>query len=70
MGESGTKRDKKKIFNFFSSHVRSCDDLTAQPHVRCTCGPVRHHSLELEHLKIETRLISERCANAMGECEN
>jgi hypothetical protein len=25
---------------------------------------------ELEHLKIETRLISERFANAMGECEN
>ncbi len=24
--------------------------------------------LELEHLKIETRLISERFANAMGEC--
>ncbi len=26
--------------------------------------------LELEHLKIETRLINERFANAMGECEN
>ena len=26
--------------------------------------------LELEHLKTETRLISERFANAMGECEN
>ena len=26
--------------------------------------------LEQEHLKIETRLISERFANAMGECEN
>ncbi len=26
--------------------------------------------LELEHLKIEMRLISERFANAMGECEN
>jgi hypothetical protein len=26
--------------------------------------------LELEHLKIETRLISDRFANAMGECEN
>jgi hypothetical protein len=25
--------------------------------------------LELEHLEIETRLISERFANAMGECE-
>ncbi len=42
----GSKRDEKgqkKNFNFFSPHVRSCDDLTAQPHVRCTCGPVRHH---------------------------
>ncbi len=26
--------------------------------------------LELEHLKTETRLISERFAKAMGECEN
>ncbi len=26
--------------------------------------------LELEHLKIETRLISERFANTMGECAN
>jgi hypothetical protein len=26
--------------------------------------------VELEHLKTETRLISERFANAMGECEN
>ncbi len=26
--------------------------------------------LELEHLKIETRLISERFVNVMGECEN
>ena len=24
---------------------------------------------ELEHLKIETRLIDEKFANAMGECE-
>jgi hypothetical protein len=26
--------------------------------------------LELEHLKTETRLISERFVNTMGECEN
>jgi hypothetical protein len=26
--------------------------------------------LELEHLKIETRVISEMFASAMGECEN
>jgi hypothetical protein len=26
--------------------------------------------LELEHLKTETRLINERFANAMSECEN
>ncbi len=26
--------------------------------------------LDLEHLKIETRLITEMFANVMGECEN
>ncbi len=26
--------------------------------------------LELEHLKIETRLTTEMFANVMGECEN
>jgi len=26
--------------------------------------------VELEHLKIETRLIDEMCVNVMGECEN
>jgi len=26
--------------------------------------------VELEHLKIETRLIAEMFANVMGECEN
>ncbi len=26
--------------------------------------------LEMEHLKIETRLITEMFANVMGECEN
>ncbi len=26
--------------------------------------------LELEHLKIETRLITEMFSNVMGECEN
>jgi len=35
---------------------------------------VSHHDtglvLELEHLKIETRLINERFSNVMGECEN
>ncbi len=33
-GQRGTKRDKKKFFNFFSPHVRSCDDLTHNH----TCG--------------------------------
>ncbi len=47
MGSKRDEKGQKKNFNFFSSHVRSCDDLTAQPHVRCTCGPVRHHCLFL-----------------------
>ncbi len=35
-----------------------------------TCLPFTGLVLELEHLKIETRLISERFPNVMGECEN
>jgi hypothetical protein len=31
---------------------------------------VYYEVLELEHLKIETRLITEMFPNVMGECEN
>jgi hypothetical protein len=40
-GERGMKRDKKK-FNCFHRTCGMCGELTAQPHVRRTCGPVRH----------------------------
>ncbi len=35
-----------------------------------TCLSYTELVLELEHLKIETRLITEMLANVMGECEN
>jgi hypothetical protein len=35
-----------------------------------TCLTYTELVLELEHLKIETRLITEMFANVMGECEN
>ena len=35
-----------------------------------TCLSYTELVLELEHLKIETRLITEMFANVMGECEN
>ncbi len=35
-----------------------------------TCLSYTELVLELEHLKIETRLINEMFANVMGECEN
>ena len=41
----GGKRDEKgpkKKFNFFHRTCGMCGELTAQPHVRRTCGPVRH----------------------------
>ena len=56
-GSKRDKRDQKKKFNFFSPHVRSCDDRTAQPHVRCTCGPVRHHCLALQLCSSSAQLL-------------
>jgi hypothetical protein len=35
-----------------------------------TCLSYTKLVLELEHLKIETRLLTEMFANVMGECEN
>jgi hypothetical protein len=35
-----------------------------------TCLSYTELVLELEHLKIETRLITEMFPNVMGECEN
>ena len=47
-----------------------CDERLQTKTKRFTRLPYTGLVLELAHLKIETRLISERFANAMGECEN
>jgi hypothetical protein len=47
-----------------------CDERLQTKTKEFTRLPYTGLVLELEHLKIETRLISERFANAMGECEN
>ncbi len=47
-----------------------CDERLQTKTKEFTLLPYTGLVLELEHLKIETRLISERFANAMGECEN
>ena len=47
-----------------------CDErlkTCVEESTRLACTPLCG---ELEHLKIEKRLVSERFANAMGECEN
>jgi hypothetical protein len=47
-----------------------CDERLQTKTKEFTRLPYTGLVLELEHLKIETRLINERFANAMGECEN
>jgi hypothetical protein len=47
-----------------------CDERLQTKTKEFTCLPYTGLVLELEHLKIETRLTSERFANTMGECEN
>jgi hypothetical protein len=47
-----------------------CDERLQTKTKEFTRLPYTGLVLELEHLKIETRLISERFANAMGEREN
>jgi hypothetical protein len=47
-----------------------CDERLQTKTKEFTRLPYTGLVLELEYLKIETRLISERFANAMGECEN
>jgi hypothetical protein len=47
-----------------------CDERLQTKTKEFTLLPYTGLVLELEHLKIETWLISERFANAMGECEN
>ena len=47
-----------------------CDERLQTKTKKFTRLPYTGLVLELEHLKTETRLISEMFANAMGECEN
>ncbi len=47
-----------------------CDERIQTKTKKFTRLPYTGLVLELEHLKIETRLIRERFANVMGECEN
>jgi hypothetical protein len=47
-----------------------CDERLQTKTKKFTRLPYTGLVLELEHLKIETRLINERLANVMGECEN
>ena len=47
-----------------------CDERLKTKTKEFTRLPYTGLVLELEHLKIETRLISEMSASAMGECEN
>jgi hypothetical protein len=47
-----------------------CDERLQTKTKKFTRLPYTGLVLELEHLKIETRLISERFPNEMGECEN
>ena len=47
-----------------------CDERLQTKTKEFTRLPYTGLVLELEHLKIETRLINESFANAMGECEN
>jgi hypothetical protein len=47
-----------------------CDERLQTKTKEFTRLPYTGLVLELEHLKIETRLIRERFANTMGECEN
>jgi hypothetical protein len=47
-----------------------CDERLQTKTKEFTRLPYTGLVLELEHLKIETRLINERFANVMGECEN
>ena len=60
------KRDPK----IKSIYEYRCDERLQTKSKEFTRLPYTGLVLELEHLKIETRLISERFANAMGECEN
>ncbi len=60
---------KRKLKTKYICGCRCYERL--QPNTKeFTCLTCTELVLELEHLKIETRLITEMFANVMGECEN
>jgi hypothetical protein len=76
----GVMEDYKHVYVYYESIKREpkirgiyecrCDERLQTKTKKFTRLPYTGLVLELEHLKIETRLISERFANSMGECEN
>jgi hypothetical protein len=77
---TGDQSDVGEFFVYYESIKREpkirgiyecrCDERLQNKTKKFTRLPYTGLVLELEHLKIETRLISEMFANAMGECAN
>ncbi len=63
-------RDKAEVNKIKSIYEYRCDERLQTKSKEFTRLPYTGLVLELEHLKIEPRLINESFANAMGECEN
>jgi hypothetical protein len=66
--------EKKFMCDLTKVHVQDFKSCTHNMYLKLSCEHDNEYDvtglvLELEHLNIETRLISERFANAMGECE-
>jgi hypothetical protein len=60
-GERGMKMDKNFFFNFFHRTCGMCGELTAHPHVRRTCGPVRHPCIDpSSHTSVDTDQLTGR----------
>jgi hypothetical protein len=60
---------KRKLKTTYICGCRCYEKLQTKTN-EFTCLSYTELVLELEHLKIETRLITEMFANVMGECEN
>ncbi len=73
-------KDLKLLFIYYESTKRKlktkyicgcrCYERLQTKTKEFTCLSYTELVLELEHPKIETRLITEMFANVMGECEN
>jgi hypothetical protein len=76
----GVMKDYKLLFYYYESTKRKqktkyicgcrCYERLQPNTKEFTCLSYTDLVLELEHLKIETRLITEMFPNVMGECEN